>query len=86
MFYSPIAPKYFKANNNLKIKELMWENFLLRMLRGNKTKSLHKILISNHLSQRGIILTYSIFPTKCILIENENDNDNELSLLALSRL
>lgn len=62
----------------------MWENFLLRMLRGDKTKSLHNRLISNHLSQRGIILTYSSFPTKCILIENENGN--ELSLFALSRL
>ena len=53
---------------------------LLRMLGGNKTRSLHKRLISNHLSQRGIILPYYIFPIKCILIENENGNELSLPL------
>ena len=53
---------------------------LLRMLGGNKTRSLHKRLISNHLSQRGIILPCYIFPTKCILIENENGNELSLPL------
>lgn len=75
MFYFPMPLKYIKINKGLEIKEWGQEkNFLLNMLRRNKTKASAN-LTYNCLAQTGRDnLPQLCFPsTNCILIKREID-------------